>query len=278
MKRFNWTAAVVAMVLVAAPVVAQVDVPRVSQSASISQTIGLTDIEITYSRPGVKDRQVWGELVPWNELWRTGANEATTIEFSHDVMVEGHEVPAGKYALFTVPGQDEWTVILNSDWDQPGSSRYDESKDVARFQVKPERGPFQEWMTFQFPEIAADSATIELSWKETRIPFRVEVDTSSIVLDHARSELERMGSWVHPFRAADYAFAEGIVNDESMGWIDRSIALQETWWNLSLKARMLARAGRTAEAKATAARALALAKTLDNPPDTSALEAELATW
>ena len=278
MKRVNRIMVAGLLLLLAVPAIAQVEVPRASQKATITQTVGLTDIEIVYSRPGVKGRAIWGELVPWNELWRTGANEATTIEFSDDVRVEGIDVPAGKYALFTIPGQEEWTVILNSDWDQSGASRYDEAKNVARFGVTPSSGPHQEWMTIHFPEIAADAATIELAWKATRVPFRVEVPTESIVLDRARAELERMRSWVPAYRAADWAFSEGLASDEAMKWVDQSIALQETWWNLSLKARMLARSGQAAEAKATARRALALAKSLENPPNTSDLEAEMASW
>lgn len=278
MKRLNLTVLAPIILLLAVPAVAQVEVPRASPKMSITQTVGMTDITIDYSRPGVKDRSIWGELVPWNKLWRTGANEATTIEFSHDVEVEGHAVPAGRYALFTIPGENEWTVILNSDWDQPGTSRYDESKDIARFRVTPKTGPWQEWMAFHFPDIAADSATIELAWKETRVPFRVEVDTPSIVLDRARSELATMASWVHPYRAASYAFDEGMVNDEALGWINRSVALQETWWNLSLQARMLAKQGRTDEAQAAAQRALIVARNMENPPDTSELESEMRTW
>lgn len=278
MKRVNQIMTVGLLLLLAVPAAAQIDVPRASQKSSITQTVGLTDIEIVYSRPGVKGRSIWGELVPWNELWRTGANEATTIEFSDDVRVEGIDVPAGKYALFTIPGQDEWTVILNSDWEQSGASRYDEAKNVAQFTVTPTSGPHQEWMTIHFPEIAANEATIELAWKETRVPFRVEVPTQSIVLDRARAELERMNNWVPAYRAADWAHSEGLASDEAMEWIDQSIALQETWWNLSLKARMLAKSGQTAEAKAMGQRALALAKKMENPPNTSEFEAEMAGW
>lgn len=276
MKRLNLVIGI--GMLVASPLVAQVDVPRVSQKAAVMQTVGLTEIEIVYCRPGVKERQIWGELVPWGELWRTGANEATTIELSHDVKIEGQSVPAGKYALFTIPGEDEWTVILNSDWDQPGTSRYDESKNVATFKVAPRNGPWQEWMAFHFPEVSDDSATIELAWKETRVPMHVEVDTKSIVMNGARETLERMGSWSDPYRAASYAFDHGIVNDETMGWIDRSVMLRETWQNLSLKARMLASTGNTKEAVAVAERALKMAKTMDNPPNTETLEADLAKW
>lgn len=278
MKRLSRSVIIGSILLIATPMFAQVDVPRVSQKASIAQTIGLTDIEIVYSRPGVKERQIWGELVPWGELWRTGANEATTIEFSHDVKVEGHDVPAGKYALFTIPRQDEWTVILNSDADQPGTSRYDEAKNVATFNVAPRSGPAQEWMTFQIPEVSSDFATIELAWKETCVAFRVEVDTESIVLDNARRELQAMGSWANPYRAADYALSQGMVTDETMAWVDRSIMLQENWRNLHLKARMLAQKGDRKQAIATAEKALKIARGLENPPNTSAIEADLASW
>ena len=278
MKRANIAGFIVLVMVFATPLLAQVEVPRVSPKAAVMQTVGLTEIEIVYSRPGVKERQIWGELVPWGELWRTGANEATTIEFSHDVSVEGVPVPAGKYALFTIPGEEAWTVILNSDWDQPGTSRYDEEKNVATIAVAPESGPWQEWMAFHFPDLSDDSATIELAWKETRIPFQIEVDTQSIVMEEIREELAELGRWVDPYRAASYAYSEGLVNDEALVWIDRSILLQETWWNLSLKARMLAEIGEKDRAIEVAERALEVAGAMENPPNTASLEEEMAEW
>ncbi|MDX1582028.1 MAG: DUF2911 domain-containing protein [Thermoanaerobaculia bacterium] len=278
MKRANIAGFIVLVMVFATPLLAQVEVPRVSPKAAVMQTVGLTEIEIVYSRPGVKERQIWGELVPWGELWRTGANEATTIEFSHDVSVEGVPVPAGKYALFTIPGEEAWTVILNSDWDQPGTSRYDEEKNVATIAVSPESGPWQEWMAFHFPDLSDDSATIELAWKETRIPFQIEVDTQSIVMEEIREELAELGRWVDPYRAASYAYSEGLVNDEALVWIDRSILLQETWWNLSLKARMLAEIGEKDRAIEVAERALEVAEAMENPPNTASLEEEMAEW
>lgn len=257
---------------------AQVTVPQVSPRASISQTIGLTDVTISYSRPGVKDREIWGGLVPLDEIWRTGANAATTIELSHDARVGGEAVPAGKYALFTIPGEKEWTVILNSDWDQSGASRYDEKKNVASFRVKPRTGPMQEWMAFHVPDVSGDAATFELAWEKIRIPIRVEVDTRKITLDAVRAELARMGRWVEPYRGANWAFSQGVVDEETLGWIDQSIGLSETWWNLSLKARMLAAAGRHAEALVVAERALAMAGAMENPPDTSELQSEMKSW
>src|SRR5205085_4953821 len=127
-----------------------------------------TDVTITYSRPGVKGRVIWGELVPYDKVWRTGANEATTIAFSEDVKINGQALPAGTYSLHTIPGKDMWTIIFNKQAEQWGSFKYDQSKDALRVQVKPQDGPMQEWMMFSFPNVNANSATVELAWEKLR--------------------------------------------------------------------------------------------------------------
>ena len=144
---------------------AQVDLPRLSPKASVSQTIGYTNITIDYGRPGVKERTIWGGLVPYNQVWRTGANEATTIQFTTDVTVNGEKVPAGKYSLFTVPTPDMWTVVFNKVDKQWGAFNYKQEDDLLRFDVKPERGAFTERLLFTFGNMT-DSTTAQ-----TRVPF-----------------------------------------------------------------------------------------------------------
>ncbi len=134
--------------------------PRVSPKASLKQTVGLTDITITYSRPGVKGRKIWGGLVPYGKVWRTGANEATTFEVSDDVTIDGKPLPKGIYSLHTIPGPDQWTIIFNKVANQWGSFNYDESKDALRVTAVPQKAPFTEWMAFEIPSLSADKATV----------------------------------------------------------------------------------------------------------------------
>jgi hypothetical protein len=144
---------------------------RPSPPAQVSEEIGDATITINYSQPAVKDRTVWGELVPYGKVWRTGANEATTFEVSDDVEIEGETLPAGKYALFTIPGEDEWTIIFNKETNQWGSGKYDESKDALRVKVKPEKSDkMHERLTFQIEK----DGEVELLWENLEVEFSVD--------------------------------------------------------------------------------------------------------
>lgn len=153
--------------------------PRTSPNATVTQTIGTTQVKITYGRPHVRDRQIFGDLVPRDSVWRTGANEATTITFPDDVRVEGEPLEAGTYSLFTIPGRSEWTLIFNHVAQQWGAYDYDQTEDVLRVTVEPEEAPHQEMLTFTFEEVTDTSAEVVLHWAEVRVPFTVEVASSS---------------------------------------------------------------------------------------------------
>lgn len=154
----------------------QNDPPRLSPKASVSQVIGYTEVSINYSRPGVKEREIWGGLVPYNKVWRTGANEATVIEFGDNVVVEGNEVPKGKYGLFTIPGEKEWTIIFNKVWDQWGAFNYKESEDLLRFKVKPRKSDFTDRLLFTFKYISPYAADVVIEWNEVEVSFRVDTN------------------------------------------------------------------------------------------------------
>lgn len=150
--------------------------PRASPNASVSQTIGVTEVTISYGRPGVKERKIWGELVPYGKIWRTGANEATTISFHKDVLIEGQKLPAGTYALFTIPTENAWTIVFNKNPEQWGSDDYDPQKDALRIKVKPQPAAHKEWMSFSFKNLTADpsSATAVLRWEKLAVPFKIQ--------------------------------------------------------------------------------------------------------
>ncbi|PKD45177.1 DUF2911 domain-containing protein [Rhodohalobacter barkolensis] len=148
------------------------DSPRVSPNASVSQTIGTTVVTVTYGRPGVRDREIFGDLVPYDEVWRTGANESTVITFSDNVLVEGRELNAGTYSLYTLPGLEEWNVIFNSNlsW----GTEYDPTMDVLRVSVDPQEGEFMEQMMIYFDEVTEESGHMIIHWEETKIPVQIE--------------------------------------------------------------------------------------------------------
>lgn len=147
---------------------------RTSPNASVSQTIGTTVVELTYGRPSVNERQIFGSLVPLGQVWRTGANEATSIAFSDDVLLEGNPVEAGTYSLYTEPGEDEWTIIINNNinW----GTRYDESEDVLRFDVTPAEGSFVEQMMIYFEDVTSSEANLVIHWDEVKVPIEIKSD------------------------------------------------------------------------------------------------------
>ena len=156
---------------------------RISPKASVSQTIGFTEVTISYSRPGVKNRNIWGGLVPYDKVWRTGANEATKITFSKDVTIDGNKLPAGSYAFFAIPTPQEWTLIFNKVSDEWGAFTYNETQDALRIKVKPVANNFHEWLEYTFSDMKVqkagmkNSAVINLVWEKLRVPFKVEAET-----------------------------------------------------------------------------------------------------
>lgn len=148
---------------------------RISPKAEVMQTIGFTDVRIVYSRPGVKGRTIWGKLVPYDAVWRAGANEATKITFSTDVTIEGKKLKKGSYSFFTIPGKKEWTIIFNKVADQWGAFEYNESEDALRIKVKTEKGNWQEWLAYTITKTSDNLAVIRLEWEKIKVPIKVEV-------------------------------------------------------------------------------------------------------
>jgi hypothetical protein len=279
--RFPLLAAVVAAAVLAdVSSAADLQLPRPSQKAQVMQTVGLTDVTITYSRPGVKGRVIWGGLVPYDKVWRTGANEATAITFSTDVKVNGQPLPAGTYSIHTIPTKGDWTVIFNKQADQWGSYSYDEKEDALRVQVKAQPHEFTEWMEFSLPDIAVDKATVALDWEKLRVPFEIQVETVEHALASARAAMASLAAddQQTAYRCASFAFENNVAPDEARQWIDKSISIKETWLNLRLKANMLAKEGKTAEAIQFGEKAIAVGKT-DAPADEIAkIEKQVAEW
>lgn len=273
---------VVFAALAALPLVAQqqppaLKTPRVSQHAVVTQTVGLTEMTITYSRPGVKGRKVFGELVPYGKVWRTGANEATKISFSDDVTIDGKPLPKGTYSLHTIPGEHEWTIIFNKVADQWGSFSYKESEDALRVTAKPHAIPFTEWFTIDVPQVSTDKATVELRWDTTGVPFTVDTGTTAKVMAQAKAAVAAAAATDErtPATAASFAFDSGDL-PLALEWANQSVKAKETANNLYLRARIEAKKGDKAAAIKDAE--AALAKVPANSPLIDEIKDDIASW
>ncbi len=231
--------------------------PKPSPSAEVEQQVGITEVEISYSRPSVRGRQIWGKLVPYGKMWRTGANKATSIAFDKPVSIAGKEVEPGKYAIFTIPKKDKWTVIINENADQWGKADYDKSKDVHRFKVSPEETHHHEMMTFHFKNVTKDSAGIVLAWKKTRIDFPLTLETDKMLMADMEKAVAKAnkGDWETYYECANYLIDEGMKMDKAEKWLNKSLEAEKNWRNLFSKAELLKKKGKRDKAIETAKKA-----------------------
>lgn len=216
--------------------------PAASPAAVVQQRVGLTNFEISYSRPSVKGREIFGSLQAFGEVWRTGANAATKVTFDSDIRFGGQAVEAGTYALFTIPGESQWTVILNREAEQWGSFGYNQSSDVARIEVPVnDDAPFRETLMIGFDELRDESAELFIVWETTEVRVPVAVD----VVTRLQPEIEATMSTGEPqrdyvyFQAASFYFDHGIDFDKAADWVD--LALDQNpnaYWMLHLKAKI----------------------------------------
>jgi tetratricopeptide (TPR) repeat protein len=245
---------------------APLKLPDASPKATISQTVGVTDITITYHRPAVNRRTIWGDLVPWNEVWRAGANENTTISFSSPVTVDGKPLAAGTYGLHMIPTQGgDWTIAFsNVSWAW-GSFTYNEKEDALRVAARAQPAEFQERLSYTFDEPTENSVEVALRWEKLRVPFKVEVDTPAVVVESVRKQLRDLPrfSWQGWNQAAAYALRNKVNVDEALTWADRSIRMQENFNNLRTKAGLLEIKGDPKTAAELSDRAMKIATEAD---------------
>ena len=246
-------------------------VPRVSQGARVSQMIGLSEVGITYHRPGVKGREIWGNVVKYDEIWRAGANEPTQITFSDDATIEGKKLPAGTYRFLVLPSRaGDWMLIFNTETKNWGTV-YDSKYDTLKVPVKPGQGPNEEWLSFTFADLTPVSARVVLAWEKVRLSFSVEFNTL------AKLEAS-VGSWQVLNAAARFALDNKMYLEQGMAWVDRSIAMDRNARNLQTRAQLLVLAGKTAAAIGAAEEAITLARARDPKANTSMLEDLIKEW
>jgi hypothetical protein len=290
----------------AASALAQIPVPRPSQKASVMQRIGPTDITITYSRPGVKGRKIWGDplpeqaakvkgeatldnqnerpkdavIVPYGHIWRAGANEATMFEVNSDVLINGQKLAAGSYSLHTIPTKDEWTIVFNGTANQWGSFNYDPAKDTLRVKAKPQMlAENEEWLRYTIDPVGDDSAQVNIRWEKISVPFTVKIpDVPAATLARLKAVVgeAKADDWRTPLQAGNFLLNNKDASDDAQGmtWLEQSIKVKETFGNLSAKANALYKAGKKDEAFAVAEQAIQRGKA--DKVDTTNFEKRLA--
>jgi hypothetical protein len=235
--------------------------PKQSPRASVSQTVGLTTIGLTYDRPAVNGRQVWGTLVPFDSVWRAGANENTVLELSSPARIGGRTLGAGRYGLHMIPTKGDWTIILSRQANAWGSFSYDPKEDALRFTATPAPGDMHERLTYTFDDPTDSVVVLTLRWEKLAVPFTIGVDTKSVVTDSLREQLRGLGRffWQPWSQAAAWCAANGVNLEEATAWADKSIAMNENFTNLRVKAALLGQRGDEAGAEAAARRSLTIA-------------------
>src|SRR4029077_10969999 len=230
------------------------NLPDVSQAAQVKQRIALTDITVNYHRPLVNGRKIWGGLVPFGKVWRAGANENTTIEFSDPVSVEGQPLAKGIYGLHTIPNPDSWTIVFSKTNTAWGSYSYKQDEDALRVNVKPRPlAETKEALEFDFEDLKPDSTAVTLKWEKLGVPFTVSVNDADQTLQNIRAQLKGRGQFTWPAldEAAQFCLTRKINLDEALRWADASIQNEERFDNLSTKADILKALKRPDEAKVT---------------------------
>lgn len=223
----------------------QLELPRPSPNAKVSQFIGLTEVSVEYSSPGVKGRKIWGGVVPYNQVWRAGANAATKITFAKDVTIDGKPIAAGAYAFFVLPTPTKWTLILSKNANQFGAFSYKKEDDVLRVDVRPQPAPMRERLAYQFSNFNDAGGSLDLEWERVRVSLPIKVHTDEQVAANIKAfENNGWGAWA---QAARWELEKKNV-DEGMKLVDTSIQLKETWFNTFIKAQLFAARGNYKEA------------------------------
>ena len=246
----------------------QIQMPQASPSAKISQKVGLTDVVVEYSRPSTKGRKVFGELVPFGQVWRTGANAATILSFSTEVKLGGVAVPAGSYALYSIPGKASWTIILSKNTKLWGAIGYDAKDDVLRFEASPAKtSRMYDSFDISFNKLTDNSADLSIKWEQTRVDFTIQTDVDPIVMADIKKQVIDAQS-TNPallYQAANYYFTSNKDVNQAYAWIKQSTDSDPKYWTLHLRAKIELSLGKKTEALESATKSKNLAIENKNP-------------
>jgi tetratricopeptide (TPR) repeat protein len=256
----------------------KLEFPAASQHAVVKQRVGLTDVEVDYSRPNKNDREIFGGLVPYGKLWRTGANAVTKIRFSKPVTLGGKEIPAGEYALFTIPTADEWTIIVSKDANLQSWSDYKQENDAARTTAKPEANPNTiETFTISLADVKGASATLNFLWDKTRVPVKLTTDD----VEEVSKQLDAVVSAGTPldprtaYQAAAFYYDNNKDMNQAAKWIDQALAKNpDAYFMHYKKAQIQAKFGNKKEATASAQKAIDILKKAKSPDESAIRNAQ----
>ena len=260
-----------------------IKMPAPSPAQKVEQAVGLGTITVDYSRPSMKGREIFGDLVPYGKLWRTGANASTKIKFSDDVTIEGNKVPAGEYALYTIPGKDEWTIIIHKNtkhWGDGGQD-YKPEEDLVRFKVKPQQNPRKvESFTINFTNLTADGTDVEILWDRTMVPFTVKTDVDTRVMSQIDAQVAKNPNATPGLyaAAANYYFETNRDLKQAHEWMKKANEKDAKFWNLHTQAKIEAKMKNYKQAIKTAEKSMELAKAANNADYVSLNEKAIAEW
>jgi hypothetical protein len=241
---------------------AQIAMPKPSPKSVITQEVGLTEVSIAYNRPSAKGRKIFGDLVPFDKVWRTGANMSTQITFKEQASIQGKKVPAGTYSMFSIPGKKEWTLILNKNAEVWGENKYNEKEDVLRFKVKPYSTAYTETFTISIGNIKTNSIDVALLWEKTGVMFTIDTEVDSKVMADIKAKVidKESDNFYTYYNAATYYFDTNRDLEQALEWINKSIEMEPKFWTLHLKAKIQASLNDYQGAIATAERSKELAQ------------------
>ncbi|WP_162052059.1 DUF2911 domain-containing protein [Pontibacter pamirensis] len=259
-----------------------IKMPAASPSQKVEQAVGLSTVSVDYSRPSVKGRTVFGDLVPYGKVWRTGANASTVIKFTDDVTIEGKQIPAGEYAILTIPNKDEWTVILSKNTKLGGNvAAYKQEEDQARFTVKPQQNPRKvESFTVNFTNLQPDAADVEILWDNTIVPFTIKTDIDSQVMSQIKKEaIDNANADPNVYAAAaSYYLQTNRDLKQALNWMKKANANEPKFWNLHTQAKIEAQLKDYKSAVKTAERSMAEAQKAQNQDYVALNQKAIADW
>jgi len=254
------------------------DLPQPSPYADVLQTIGLTDVKIEYSRPGVKDREIFGGLLDYDKVWRTGANAATKITLSTDANIGGTDVKAGTYSIFSMPGEDMWKVMINSDIDASEGS-YSADKNVAVIEVKPMENEMTETMTFTFANVKENMADLTFEWAEVKWMIPVKTSVDELAMENIKSKINEIENAYGVYNtSARYYLEHDQDLTQALAWSKKSVEISAKFWNVHTLSKIQHAMGNNKEAIATAKRSLKLAEEANYAPYIKMNKENIEKW
>lgn len=254
------------------------ELPVPSPYAEVMQRVGLTDVSIMYSRPGVKERSIFGNVVPFDAVWRTGANAATKIKISTDATIGGKEVKAGTYSIFTVPGKDTWKLMLNTDL-KASETSYSAANNVAEVSMKPASSPSVETMTFHFANVSDEEMHLVFSWETTTWSIPIKVEAKEIALENIKSKLDEIENAYSVYnKIARYYLDNEMDLEQALNWSKKSVAIKELFWNVHTLSLIQHAKGDTKGALATAQKSLKLAEEAKYQPYIKMNKENIEKW